>query len=117
MYIITLILAPVLIAIAIIITFPKIYAYRKQRELNKYYESLNIGDNFIDPFYSNDPFSSSYRMLNILNKQDNYILYAVKWYDAKTHRLVDDNNITKHSTTVEKFKYLTEGYRKVTVYE
>ena len=114
---ITLLLAPMLAAIAVIIIFPKIYAFRKRCEINRYYESLQVGDNFIDPFYSNDPFSSSYRMLNIIDKQDNYILYVVNWYDAKTHKLVNDNNITKHSTTVEKFKYLTEGYRKVTVYE
>lgn len=84
----------------------------RERETKQFYETLNIGDVFIDPYYSNDPFSAQYRVIEVVAKKNDYVLYEIKWLDSATD--VECKNYTprKESTSAEKFLYLVQDFYK-----
>ena len=112
----------VIVSVAALITIPFIpYIVKrgKQKELQRFYDSINVGDEFMDPYYSNDPFSAQCRVLEVIAKKNNYILYEVNWYDKATNEKV---SVTKYvprreSVTVERFMRMTDDYIKTMVFD
>lgn len=111
-----------IVCVASLITIPFIpYIVKrgKQKELQRFYDSINVGDGFMDPYYSNDPFSTQCRVLEVIAKKNNYILYEVNWYDKATNEKV---SVTKYvprreSVTVERFMRMTDDYIKTMVFD
>lgn len=95
---------------------PKIIEKQRNKETQRFYDSINVGDGFEDPYYSDDPFSAQYRVLEVIAKKDNYILYEINWYDVKTNLKAKGYTPRKESCSVERFFYLVKDYRKVTVF-
>lgn len=98
---------------------PYIVKRGKQKELQRFYDSINVGDEFMDPYYSNDPFSSQWRVLEVVAKKNNYILYEINWYDKATNEKV---SVTKYvprreSVTVERFMRMTDDYIKTMIFD
>lgn len=87
-----------------------------KRKIQQFYDSINIGDGFEDPFYSNDPFSANHRVLEVIAKQDNYILYEINWYDSKTNLKCKNYTPRRDSTTVDRFYSLVNDYKKVKIF-
>lgn len=112
----------IVVCVAALITIPFIpYIARrsKQREIQRFYDSLKVGDGFMDPYYSNDPFSSQWRVLEVVAKKNDYILYEINWYDKATNEKV---SVTKYvprreSVTAERFMRLTETYTKTMIFD
>lgn len=112
----------IVVCVAALITIPFIpYIARrsKQREIQRFYDSLKVGDGFMDPCYSNDPFSSQWRVLEVVAKKNDYILYEINWYDKATNEKV---SVTKYiprreSVTAERFMRLTETYTKTMIFD
>lgn len=108
------------VAIFTVVTIAVIFACRKisdvadKRQMQKYYDSINKGDAFVDPYYANDPFSSSYRIIRVVDKQDYYIQYESLWVNAKTHEVIKAGNV--YSEAIHRFKYIISGYRRVKLY-
>ena len=110
----------VIICIASLITIPfipHIVKRGKQKELQRFYDSINEGDGFIDPCYSDDPFSAQRRVLEVIAKKDDYILYEINWYDKKTNLKVDNYVPRRESLPVERFMRLTEDYIKTMIFD
>lgn len=111
----------VIVCVAALITIPFIpYIVKrgKQKELQRFYDSINVGDRFMDPYYSDDPFSAQRRVLEVIAKKNAYILYEINWYDKATNEKI---SVTKYvprreSTPVERFMRLTDDYIKTTVF-
>ena len=111
-----------IVCIASLITIPFIpYIVKrsKQREIRRFYDSIKVGDGFMDPYYSNDPFSSQCRVLEVIAKKDDYILYEINWYDKATNEKI---SVTKYvprreSLSVERFMRLTEDYTKTMIFD
>lgn len=111
-----------IVCVAALITIPFIpYIARrsKQREIQRFYDSLKVGDGFMDPYYSNDPFSAQCRVLEVIAKKNNYILYEVNWYDKATNEKI---SVTKYvprreSVTVERFMRMTDDYIKTMIFD
>jgi hypothetical protein len=107
-------------AIVVVVTFAVIFACHKisdfvdKRQINNYYNSINKGDAFVDPYYANDPFSSSYRIIKVIDKQDYYIQYESLWVDSKTHEVIKAGDV--YSEAIHRFKYIISGYRQVKLY-
>ena len=109
----------VIICIASLITIPFIsYIVKrgKQKELQRFYDSINEGDGFIDPCYSDDPFSAQRRVLEVIAKKDDYILYEINWYDKKTNLKVDNYVPRRESMSIERFMRLTDDYTKTMIF-
>ena len=110
----------VIVCVAALITIPFIpYIVKrgKQKELQRFYDSINEGDGFIDPCYSDDPFSAQRRVLEVIAKKDDYILYEINWYDKKTNLKVDNYVPRRESLPVERFMRLTEDYIKTMIFD
>ena len=63
-----------IVCVAALITIPFIpYIVKrgKQKELQRFYDNIKIGDEFIDPYYSDDPFSAQRRVLEVIAKKNN----------------------------------------------
>lgn len=111
----------VIVCIASLITIPFIpYITKriKQKEIQRFYDNIKVGDEFIDPYYSDDPFSAQRRVLEVIAKKNDYILYEINWYDKSTNEKI---SVTKYvprreSLTIERFMRLTEDYIKTTVF-
>lgn len=112
----------VIVCVAALITIPFIpYIVKrgKQKELQRFYDGINVGDGFMDPYYSNDPFSAQCRVLEVIAKKNNYILYEVNWYDKTTNEKI---SVTKYvprreSVTVERFMRMTDDYIKTMIFD
>lgn len=112
----------VIVCVASLITIPFIpYIVKrgKQKELQRFYDGINVGDGFMDPYYSNDPFSAQCRVLEVIAKKNNYILYEVNWYDKATNEKI---SVTKYvprreSVTVERFMRMTDDYIKTMIFD
>jgi hypothetical protein len=112
----------VIVCVAALITIPFIpYIVKrgKQKELQRFYDGINVGDGFMDPYYSNDPFSAQCRVLEVIAKKNNYILYEVNWYDKATNEKI---SVTKYvprreSVTVERFMRMTDDYIKTMIFD
>lgn len=112
----------VIVCVAALITIPFIpYIVKrgKQKELQRFYDSIKVGDEFMDPYYSNDPFSAQCRVLEVIAKKNNYILYEINWYDKATNEKV---SLTKYvprreSVTVERFMRMTDDYIKTMIFD
>ena len=102
------------VTIAVIFACRKISDVNDKRQMQKYYNSINKGDAFVDPYYANDPFSSSYRIIQVLDKQDYYIQYENLWVNAKTHEVIKSGNV--YSESIQRFKYIISGYKQVKLY-
>lgn len=96
---------------------PYIVKRGKQKELQRFYDGINEGDGFMDPYYSNDPFSAQCRVLEVIAKKDDYILYEINWYDKKTNLKVDNYVPRRESLPVERFMRLTEDYIKTMIFD
>lgn len=96
---------------------PYIVKRGKQKELQRFYDSINVGDGFMDPSYSEDPFSAQRRVLEVIAKKNNYILYEINWYDKKTNLKVDNYVPRRESVTVERFMRLTDDYIKTMIFD
>ena len=96
---------------------PYIVKRGKQKELQRFYDGINVGDGFMDPYYSNDPFSAQCRVLEVIAKKNNYILYEVNWYDKKTNLKVDNYVPRRESVTVERFMRMTDDYIKTMIFD
>lgn len=110
----------VIVCVAALITIPFIpYIVKrgKQKELQRFYDSINEGDGFIDPCYSDDPFSAQRRVLEVIAKKDDYILYEINWYDKKTNLKVDNYVPRRESLPVERFMRLTDDYIKTMIFD
>lgn len=110
----------VIVCVAALITIPFIpYIIKrgKQKELQRFYDSINEGDGFIDPCYSDDPFSAQRRVLEVIAKKDDYILYEINWYDKKTNLKVDNYVPRRESLPVERFMRLTDDYIKTMIFD
>lgn len=110
----------VIICIASLITIPFIpyIAKRsKQREIRRFYDSIKVGDGFMDPYYSNDPFSAQWRVLEVVAKKNDYILYEINWYDKKTNLKADNYVPRRESLSVERFMRLTDDYIKTMIFD
>ena len=108
-----------IVCVAALITIPFIpYIVKrgKQKELQRFYDSINVGDGFMDPYYSDDPFSAQWRVLEVVAKKNNYILYEINWYDKKTNLKVDNYVPRRESVTVERFMRLTDDYTKTMIF-
>lgn len=108
-----------IVCVAALITIPFIpyIAKRsKQREIQRFYDSIKVGDGFMDPYYSNDPFSAQWRVLEVVAKKNDYILYEINWYDKKTNLKVDNYVPRRESLPVERFMRLTDDYIKTTMF-
>ena len=109
-----------IVCVASLITIPFIpYIVKrgKQKELQRFYDSINVGDGFMDPYYSNDPFSAQRRVLEVIAKKNNYILYEINWYDKKTNLKVDNYVPRRESMSVERFMRLTDDYIKTMIFD
>lgn len=111
-----------IVCVAALITIPFIpyIAKRsKQKELRRFYDSIKVGDGFMDPYYSNDPFSAQCRVLEVIAKKNDYILYEINWYDKATNEKI---SVTKYvprreSVTVERFMRLTDDYIRTIIFD
>jgi hypothetical protein len=118
--ILKIITAIVCVAALITIPFiPYIVKRGKQREIQRFYDSIKVGDGFMDPYYSNDPFSAQWRVLEVVAKKNDYILYEINWYDKATNEKV---SVTKYvprreSMPVERFMRLTDDYTKTMIFD
>lgn len=91
---------------------PTIVKRFQKRDAERFYDSLNIGDVFIDPYYANDPFSAQYRVIEIIAKKNNYILYEIKWMDSTTRSECSNYTPRKESRSVEMFLHLVQDFYK-----
>lgn len=91
---------------------PTIVKRSQKRDAERFYDSLNIGDVFIDPYYANDPFSAQYRVIEIIAKKNNYILYEIKWMDSTTRSECSNYTPRKESRSVEMFSHLVRDFYK-----
>lgn len=66
--------------IVIVATFCCIDLIEKMRE-KRFYRKLQVGDLFADPYYYDNPFQQEVKMLKIMDKKNDYILYEILWYD------------------------------------
>jgi hypothetical protein len=110
----------IIVCVAALITIPLIpYIVKrgKQKELQRFYDSINVGDGFMDPYYSDDPFSAQRRVLEVIAKKNNYILYEINWYDKKTNLKVDNSVPRRESVTVERFMRMTADYIKTMIFD
>lgn len=96
---------------------PYIVKRGKQKELQCFYDSINVGDGFMDPYYSDNPFSVQRRVLEVIAKKNDYILYEINWYDKKTNLKVDNYVPRRESMSVERFMRLTEDYIKTMIFD
>lgn len=109
----------IIVCVASLITIPFIpYIVKrgKQKELQRFYDSINVGDGFMDPYYADDPFSAQRRVLEVIAKKNDYILYEINWYDKKTNLKVDNYVPRRESASVERFMRLTDDYIKTTMF-
>lgn len=98
---------------------PYIVKRGKQKELRRFYNSIKVGDGFMDPYYADDPFSAQCRVLEVIAKKNDYILYEINWYDKATNEKV---SVTKYaprreSLSVERFMRLTDTYTKTMIFD
>ena len=112
----------VIVCIASLITIPFIpyIAKRgKQKEIQRFYDNIKIGDEFIDPYYADDPFSAQRRVLEVIAKKNDYILYEINWYDKSTNEKVSVTKYTprRESVTVERFMRMTDDYIKTMIFD
>lgn len=110
-------LAILFVCVAILPFMPLITERRDKCRLQMFYDSIKIGDGFKDPFYSNDPFSTNHRVLEVIDKKDNYILYEINWYDSKTNLKCKNYTTRRESMSADRFFNLVEDYEKVMIFD
>lgn len=106
-----------LIVLIMILLSPIIMHYKLKRDIKAFYDSIDIGDGFEDPYYANDPFSKDKRVIEVIGKQDNYILYEVNWYDRLTNLKSKNYKPHTESMSVDRFFILTENYKRVMIFD
>lgn len=101
-----------LVICAFLLFMPTIVKKEQARRLKRFYDGLHIGDRFLDPYYADDPFSGQWRVLEVIAKKNNYVLYEIKWLDSATY--VECSNYTprKESASAQRFLYLVQDFYK-----
>jgi hypothetical protein len=114
----------VLFIILLLITIPAVVGvcvflinYHEKRKIKKFYDSIQIGDAWADPFYSNDPFSKENRVLCVVAKKNDYVLYEVMWYDAETNLRVENYKKRTESLPIKSFYNTVKDYNKAIVFD
>lgn len=105
------------IGVSLAIGFLLFTNYRGKQKVKKFYDSIEIGDAWKDPFYSNEPFSKEHRVLQVLAKANNYVLYDVLWYDSNTHHRVTNFAPRQESCPIESFYNMVKDYTKITLWD
>lgn len=101
------------LAIGVFLLFiPTIVKKEQARQLKRFYGGLRIGDTFVDPYYSDDPFSGQYRVIEVTAKKNNYVLYEIKWLDSATDIECENYTPRKESTSAQRFLYLVKDFYK-----
>ena len=91
--------------------------YRDKRKVKKFYDSIEVGDAWRDPFYSNDPFSKEHRVLQVVAKKNDYVLYDILWYDSKTNIRSTNFLPRQESLPIAAFYNRVKDYTKVIVWD
>ena len=91
--------------------------YHEKQTIKKFYDSIQVGDAWADPFYSNDPFSKENRVLCVVAKKNDYILYDILWYNAATNLRVENYKQRTESLPIKSFYNIVKDYSKVTLFD
>ena len=110
--IMVLITTPVTVGICVCLS-----NYHEKQTIKKFYDSIQVGDAWSDPFYSNDPFSKENRVLCVVAKKNDYVLYEVLWYDTKTNLRVENYKKRTESLPIKSFYNIVKNYNKVMVFD
>lgn len=110
--IMVLITAPVAVGMCICLS-----NYHEKQTIKKFYDSIQVGDAWLDPFYSNDPFSKENRVLSVVAKKNDYVLYEVLWYDAETNLRIENYKQRTESKPIKSFYYTVKDYNKIMAFD
>ena len=91
--------------------------YHEKQKIKKFYDSIQVGDAWLDPFYSNDPFSKENRVLSVVAKKNDYVLYEVLWYDNETNLKIENYRQRTESKPIKSFYYTVKDYNKIMVFD
>ena len=89
----------------------------KNKKIKKFYDSIQVGDAWVDPFYSNDPFSKEHRVLCVVAKKNDYVQYDILWYDTKTNLKVSNYKQRTESLPIKSFYNTVKDYNKIMVFD
>ena len=113
-----------LFIILLLITIPAVVGgfvflcdYHEKQKIKKFYDSIQVGDAWTDPFYSNDPFSKEHRVLCVVAKKNDYVQYDILWYDTKTNLRASNYKKRTESLPVKSFYNTVKDYNKIMVFD
>ena len=110
--IMVLIAAPVTVGICVFLS-----DYHEKQTIKKFYDSIQVGDAWSDPFYSNDPFSKETRVLCVVAKKNDYVLYEVLWCDNETNLRVENYRQRTESLPIKSFYNTVKSYNKIMAFD
>ena len=113
-----------LFIILLLITIPAVVGgcvflsnYHENQKIKKFYDSIQVGDAWADPFYYNDPFSKEHRVLCVVAKKNDYVQYDVLWYNTKTNIRAENYSQRTESLPIKSFYNTVKDYNKIMVFD
>ena len=113
-----------LFIIMILITIPIVVGgfvflcdWHEKQKIKTFYDSIQVGDAWADPFYYNDPFSKEHRVICVVDKKNDYVQYDVLWYDTKTNLRAENYKQRTESLPIKSFYNTVKGYNKIMAFD
>ena len=107
----------IVITASLTISFFSFSDYRDKQKVKKFYDFIEVGDAWKDPFYSNDPFSREHRVIQVVAKKNDYVLYDILWFDSKTNLRSTTFKPHQESLPIAVFYKKVKNYTKTIVWE
>lgn len=108
----TVFLIVMLLFLGFMISIPFIATHYQEKRIQKFYDSVEVGDVFVDPIEEDNPFEFVSTQYVINEKKDGYVLYTIDYVERRTNTKYASSG-SQRSKNMESFHREFKYYDKL----
>ena len=108
----TVLIVVMLVLLFTLCSVPFIATHYSEKRVQKFYDSVNVGDVFVNPEDEDNPFENVSTRYVINEKKDGYILYTIDYVERSTNKKYNSSG-SQRSKNKESFHREFKYYDKL----